>query len=420
MINELKHMDLKLYSYKLENGLNIYIVPKKDSQTKYVTFTTKFGSSILSFKPAGSDNYIDVNPGIAHFLEHKVFENKDGQDPFAFYTNHGADTNANTSYDKTTYLFSGPVNFNKNLKYLLKFVQTPYFTDANVEKEKGIIKQEINLYADMPFWKLYDSTLYNVFVNHPMKHSVAGTYDDISGITKEKLYDCYNTFYNPSNMFLVITGNVNPDKTFELIKKDQEKKVFSKITKIDVRKMDEPDKVAKEKEIIKFNVQIPKLAYALKINIKDYNINELNLYLNTLFDIKFGPTSVINEQLKKDKLITEKIDYEVLFSDKHIVYMFLVETPKPEYIADLLDKELSNITITKEDLERKKKLLKSIAQYRSDNVFDINHKIVSNIIKYNKVILDDYKIIDEMNINKANDILNNLDFNHKSITIMKK
>ena len=136
--------------------------------------------------------------------------------------------------------------------------------------------------------------------------------------------------------------------------------------------------------------------------------------------MKFGPTSVINEQLKKDKLITESIDFEVLFSDKHIVYMFLVETPKPEYIADLLDKELSNITITKEDLERKKKLLKSIAQYRSDNVFDINHKIVSNIIKYNKVILDDYKIIDEMNINKANDILNNLNFNHKSVTIMKK
>ena len=420
MINEIKHVDLKLYSYKLDNGLNIYIVPKLDAQTKYVTFTTKFGSSILSFKPNGQKDYIDVNPGIAHFLEHKVFENKDGIDPFTYFTNNGADTNANTSYNKTTYLFSGPVNFNKNLKYLLNFVQKPYFTDSNVEKEKGIIKQEINMYADMPFWKLYDSTLANIFINHPMKHSVAGTYEDIKDITKEKLYDCYNTFYNPANMFLVITGNVNPDKTFELIKKNQEKKKFNKVNKIDIKKIDEPDNVAKDKEIIKFNVEIPKVAYAIKVNIKDYDINELNLYLNTIFDIKFGPTSIINEQLKNKDLITDTIDFETLLTDKHIVYMFLIESKDPDYIISLLDKELKNIKINEIDLERKKKLLKSIVQYRSDNIFDINHKIVNNIIKFNKVILDDYKIIDNMNIDKVNTIIKDLDFNNKSISIMTK
>jgi len=253
-----------------------------------------------------------------------------------------------------------------------------------------------------------------------MKHSVAGTYEDICGITKEKLYACYNTFYHPSNMFLVITGNVNPDKTYELIKKDQEKKEFSKAPLIDIKKIDEPDYVCKDKEIIKFNVEIPKLAYALKINIKDYDINELCRYLNMIFDIKFGPTSIINEQLKKDKLITETIDFEVLFSDNHIVYMFLVETPKPDYIVNLLTKELNILKIDEADLERKKKLLKSISQYRSDNVFDINHKIVSNIIKYNKVILDDYALIDDINIIKANKIIKDIDFSNKTITVMHK
>ena len=420
MINDLKNVNLKLYSYKLDNGLKIYVVPKADANTKYVTFTTKFGSSILEFIPNGKNEYVKMPPGIAHFLEHKVFEEKNGVDPFTVFTNNGADTNANTSNNKTTYLFSGPIKFNKNINYLLDFVQDPYFTHDNVLKEKGIIEQEIKMYDDMPFWKLYDKTMANIFINHPLKNSVAGKVSDINKITEDDLYDCYNTFYHPKNMFLVITGNVNPDKVYNIILKNQSKKHFNNLSNIKVKKIIEPDEVACDKIIIKNNIEIPKLAYALKININNYDINELNLYLNTIFDIKFGSTSIIDEELKNNHLITDTIEYETILADNHIIYMFLVETEKPDYIVELLDKELKNIKINEEDLERKKKLLKSIVQFRSDNIYNINHKIVNNVIKFGHVILDDYKIINDMNIDKVNKIIKDLNFNNKTITIMKK
>ena len=420
MKNKLKNIDLDLYNYKLDNGLTLYVVPKCDANTKYVTFTTKYGSSILEFIPNGKDKYVKMPPGIAHFLEHKVFEEKNGIDPFTIFTNNGADTNANTSNNKTTYLFSGPINFNKNLNYLLDFVQNPYFTYDNVEKEKGIIEQEIKMYDDMPFWKLYDKTMANIFVNHPLKNSVAGKVSDIRKITADNLYDCYNTFYHPTNMFLVVTGNVNPDSVYKTVLKNQNKKQFIPYQDIKIKSLTEPDNVAKEKEIIKANVEIPKLAYALKINIKNYDINELNLYLNTIFDIKFGSTSILDEELKTKHLITETIEYETILTDNHLVYMFLVETEKPNEIIKILDNELGNIKITKEELERKKKLLKSVVQFRSDNIYNINHKIINNIIKFGKVILDDYEIINNLNINKANNIIKDLDFTNKTISIMQK
>ena len=420
MKNKLKNIDLDLYSYKLKNGLNLYIVTKYDANTKYVTFTTKYGSSILEFIPNGKDKYEKMPPGIAHFLEHKVFEEKNGIDPFTIFTNNGADTNANTSNNKTTYLFSGPINFNKNLNYLLDFVQDPYFTYDNVEKEKGIIEQEIKMYDDMPFWKLYDKTMANIFINHPLKNSVAGKVSDIRKITADNLYDCYNTFYHPNNMFLVVTGNVKPESVYKTVLKNQSKKHFLKYQNINIKNIDEPDNVACKKEIIKGNVEIPKLAYALKINIKDYDINELNLYLNTIFDIKFGSTSILDEELKTKHLITETIEYETILTDNHLVYMFLVETEKPNEIIKILDNELGNIKITKEELERKKKLLKSVVQFRSDNIYNINHKIINNIIKFGKVILDDYEIINNLNINKANNIIKDLDFTNKTISIMQK
>ena len=416
----IKNVDLKLYEYKLDNGLSIYIVPKTDANTKYVTFTTKFGSSILEFIPNGKKELIKCPPGIAHFLEHKVFEEKDGIDPFTIFTNNGADTNANTSNTKTTYLFSGPIHFAKNLNCLLDFVQDPYFTEENVNKEKGIIEQEIKMYDDMPFWKLYDKTMENVFINHPLKNSVAGKVSDINKITAENLYDCYNTFYNPANMFIVITGNVNPDKTFEIIKKNQDKKKLLPFKKIITKDIIEPDKVAKEKDIVHFDVEIPKIAYALKINIKDYDIHELNLYLNTIFDIKLGHTSLLNEQLKDKHLINETIEYETILTDNHIIYMFLVETKKPKELIKILDEEFKNITITEEELNRKKRLLKSIVQFRSDNIFDINSKIVGNIMRFNKVILDDYKIIDDLNIKMCQKIIKDIKLDNKSITIMEK
>ena len=225
-IINLKEVGEKVYHETLDNGLNVYAIRKKDFSLCTAHFITKFGGLDLEFVPINEDKMTKFPAGIAHFLEHKLFEQESGEDPFAFYTKNGADANANTSHQKTTYLFSGTGNLEKNLKYLLDFVQKPYFTDENVEKEKGIIEQEIKMYDDVPYWKLYDSTLNNAFHVHPLKYPIAGTVETINKITKDDLYTCYNTFYHPSNMFLTIVGNFDPEKVIKTIRSNQKKKKY--------------------------------------------------------------------------------------------------------------------------------------------------------------------------------------------------
>ena len=181
--HSLEKMDLDVYTHKLDNGLDLFIVPKDNINGYYVTFTTKYGSIINEFIPYNQKEMIKVPMGIAHFLEHKVFEQKDSKDPFTFYSERGCDANANTSNYKTTYLFSGTNHLYDGINFLLDYVQNPYFTDENVNKEKGIIEQEIKMYDDNPYYRLYDKVIYNAFINHPIKYPIAGTIESINKIT---------------------------------------------------------------------------------------------------------------------------------------------------------------------------------------------------------------------------------------------
>ncbi|HHW69688.1 MAG TPA: insulinase family protein, partial [Tenericutes bacterium] len=273
---ELEKLGVEVVEKVLDNNLRVFIVPMSNVSNIYVTFSTDFGSIHNEFVPIDEKKMIKVPDGIAHFLEHKVFEQENGIDPFTFFSERGADLNANTSYVKTTYLFSGIDFFEENIKYLIDFVTTPHFTDENIEKEKGIIEQEIKMYLDDPYTRLYEGILYNTFINHPMKYPIIGSIDSIRSITKEDLFKCYNTFYTTSNMFIVITGNVDPNKTIEILETiDFKNKSDNK--KIKLKTYNEPDKVAKEKEILKLNVTIPKATITYKINIKNVkNISETN------------------------------------------------------------------------------------------------------------------------------------------------
>ena len=172
----------KVYYDKLDNGLEIYVYQNKEVKDIYTTFTTRYGSTINSFKLNNIN--INVPNGIAHFLEHKLFEQENGIDPMNFYSSTGSSCNAMTSYYYTSYVFSCNNSFKKNINYLLDYVQKPYFTDKNIEKEKGIIIQEINMYKDMPEATIYEKLCYNLFVNHNLKQPVIGSVDEIKQITK--------------------------------------------------------------------------------------------------------------------------------------------------------------------------------------------------------------------------------------------
>jgi len=420
--SSLEKLELELYEETLDNGLRIYVVPKENVNGIYATFSTKFGSIETEFIPNGEKNMIKVPLGVAHFLEHKMFEQKDEKDPFTFYSERGCDANANTSNYKTTYLFSGANSFIDNINYLLDYVQDPYFTDENVEKEKGIIEQEIKMYQDDPFYKMYDGIIYNSFIRHPIKYPIAGTVKDVKLTTKEDLYNCYNTFYHPANMFLVITGNVDPKETIELIKINQEKKKFDNFNEIKIKEYDEPNKVEKKLEKINMDIEISKLGIGYKIDCSKINkpIADIKSYISLLFDLKLGSTSLINEKLKELNLITHDIDYTIINTDKHILVIVMIETNQVDKVQELIEEELKDLNIKEEDLERKKKVRKSGCIYRSDSIYSINNKIMNNIMNYDKVILDDYKKIDSLNIKDMKKIIKYINLDNKTVYIINK
>jgi len=420
--NKLEKMDLDIYQEKLDNGLQIFVVPKENVNGIYATFTTKFGSITDEFVPIGKRKMVSVPKGVAHFLEHKVFEQKDDTGPFTFYSERGSDCNANTSNYKTTYLFSGPNFFKENLEYLLNFVQNPHFTDENVKKEKGIIEQEIKMYDDNPYWCIYDGLLYNSFVYHPIKYPIAGTVESINKITKEDLYLCYNTFYHPSNMFLVVTGNVDPKEVISIVKANQKEKTFSEAKSIKIKEYDEPDKVSKKEEHKKMDIEIPKIGIAYKIGVKDIKINirKIKRYLNILFDIKLGSVSEFCDKLKKEHIINSNIDINCVSTDKHILFMFIVETNETKKFEEMLNEELKNLIIQESDFNRKKKVMKSSCIFRSDSIYSVNSKVVNNILNEGKVILDEYKEIDDLKIEELNSIVNSINLDNKSVYYLDK
>ena len=420
---ELKGLDLELFYEKLDNGLEVYVVPFKNVNNNYVTFSTKYGSVNSEFVPIDKDEMIKVPDGIAHFLEHKLFEQQDGVDPFTFFSERGADANASTTYFKTTYLFSGPEFLEENLNYLLDYVQEPYFTDENVLKEQGIIEQEIMMYQDNPFTRVREQNLYNVFVNHPYKYPIIGTVESINSITKDDLYTCYNTFYHPSNMFVVVTGNVNPEKVIEEIKNNQSKKSFKKIKEIEKKEYSEPNEVYKEyEELFLNNITIPKVLMAYKIDLTKFDKlakPDIYNYFNILFDINFGTTSLLTQKLKEEKLIIEDLYVSSDLVDNHLIMTIAFESEHYEKLIQIIDKELNELNIDEKDFERKKKVLISSNILGSDNIFAVNSKIMNNLIYYGEILTDTITMLKNMNMKNMKYIIKNLDLNNKSICVVK-
>ena len=351
-----KGLQLDVYCEKLDNGLEVFVLPKKNVNNIYVTFSAKYGSNIIEFTPLDQKKLIKVPIGIAHFLEHKMFEQEDGTDIFSFYSERGADCNANTNYTKTSYLFSSPNFLEENLNMLLDYVQEPYFTDDNVEKEKGIITQEIKMYQDIPSTVIYDKILENTFSINPMQYPIIGTIESINSITKDDLYTCYNTFYHPANMFIVIVGNVEANEVIDIVKTNQDKKHFEDFKPIKIKKYDEPKQVKKTDETIKLNVTIPKCAIAYKIKINK-NIKDL-FYLLALFDCKFSSTSDFVSNLFDEEIINDNLIIDFDNSTVYTIMFVLGETTKPDVLLNRIKKEMENLTISEEEFNRKKKVLR--------------------------------------------------------------
>lgn len=356
--NQLKET---LYHEKLGNGLEVYVLPKPGFNKTFATFTTKYGSVDDDFIPLGKTEYHRVPDGIAHFLEHKMFEKEDG-DVFQQYSKQGASANAFTSFTRTAYLFSSTSELKKNLQTLIDMVQKPYFTEQTVEKEKGIIGQEIRMYDDNPDWRLYFGAIENMYHHHPVKIDIAGTVESISHITADLLYECYETFYHPSNMLLFIVGPVNPEEMIHYIRRDQEQKNYKEQPEIKRRFAEEPEGVARKTQVLRMSVQTPKCLVGVKATDVSQSGMEMlknELAINVLLDMLFGKSSVHYSALTDEGLIDETFSYEYTQEQGFGFALAGGDTKKPEELANRLKgimlEAAAGEHVTKEALERTKK-----------------------------------------------------------------
>lgn len=333
-----------LYTEVLANGLKVYLLPKPGFHKTYGLFTTNYGSIDNHFGYK-NESLHQVPDGIAHFLEHKMFEKEEG-DVFQVFGQQGASANAFTSFTRTSYLFSATEKIKENLETLLDFVQEPYFTKETVEKEKGIIGQEIQMYDDDPNWRQFFGMLHNLYPNHPVGIDIAGTVESIAEITAEDLYLCYQTFYHPSNMTLFIVGNIDVEETMQWISANQAQKTFASIRQIErVFPADSYDSIERFNQLKmavtrkKTIVGIKGLQQNLPSDAKEKMIFRSALHL--LFQMLLGNTSANFLRLYNEEVIDDTFGFEFNLDRAFHFADFSTDTENP----DQFEKEIQTILL---------------------------------------------------------------------------
>lgn len=306
-----EQLGLTLYHEQLANGLQVYLLPRPGYRQVYATFTAHYGSVDSTFARDGGP-VRTVPDGIAHFLEHKMFESPAG-DVFNQFAAHGASANAFTSFDQTTYLFSCTEDVAENIRILLDFVQEPYFTDENVEKEKGIIAQEIRMYEDHPEARSFYGLLKALYHAHPVRTEIAGTVESIGQITKDLLYECYATFYHPSNMVFFAVGGLDPHALMDLIRDNQAKKSFGPPPRIARVLPDEPADAAAARQETRLAVSQPRCLIGWKevrVGLAGLDLLRQELLTGMVLDALFGRSADLYHELLDEGVIDPNFTWE--------------------------------------------------------------------------------------------------------------
>lgn len=413
-----------LYHEKMDNGLEVYLLPKPGFEKTYGLFSTNFGAIDTTFVPLGQDEMIKVEDGIAHFLEHKMFD-MNGTDASDEFAKLGASTNAFTSSSRTAYLFSTTSNEYLCIELLLDFVQKLEITPESVEKEKGIIGQEIKMYDDDPDWRVYFGSIQNLYNHHPVAIDIAGTVETVNSTTKEMLEICYNTFYHPSNMMLFVVGNIDADKAISIIRSNQAKKDFKKANKIVCQKVFELNDIKVKENILTMDVEMNKIIISIKINeiLNDSKLKiKRELAINLLFDLLFSKSSKLYNDWLNRGIINDS--FSANFTQERD-YAFIqigcdcddYETLKNELIK--LIKNFKDVEINVSDFERIKK--KNIGLFI--NMFNSPESIANIFSRYYFEGIMAFDLIDEVakiSLDDIYSVFKYFDLDYTSTCIVKK
>lgn len=373
----------KIYFEKMDNGLNVIVIPKKDIKKKYMIWGTNYGSNDNKF--IVDNETIEVPNGVAHFLEHKLFEQENGINSLDKLTSLGAEANAYTTNDHTAYLFECTDNFYEAMAELMDYVQHPYFTDENVEKEKGIIGQEIMMYDDLPEWKVYLNALKAMYHKNPIKIDITGTIETIEKIDKEILYKCYNTFYIPSNMLLVVCGDFEPK---EIISEIKERLVHKE--KSDVPKriyLNEPETIVKSEILEEHDVSQPIYTIGIKDKVlKDVDSRELvkrHIAIEIFLNLLIGKSSSLYKKLYNNGILHMMPNFDYEFSKTYAHILISGYSKDPYEIYRQIKDEIGVLKkdIKEEDVERIKKMMYGGYIREYENVSDISRMFLADYFK---------------------------------------
>ena len=374
----------KLYIEKLENGLTVMIIPKENTKKKYITLGTNFGSIDNHFIDPKTKQEVKIPDGVAHFLEHKMFEQANGTNSLDTLSSIGVDANAYTTNDHTTYLYECNDHFYEALDEFMDYVQNPYYTDKNVEKEKGIIAQEIKMYDDHPSWQVYMNAMECLYKNHPIRIDIAGTVEEINKINKEILYTCYNTFYNPSNMLMVVSGNFVAEELLKEIKKRILKK--ENISEIKRIYPQETEEINQKQKIVKMDVNNPLFVIGFKDKVLE-NKEELvkkHIAIEILLYMLIGKSSNLYQKLYKEGLIIAQPDLDYEFSKQYAHVTITGQSNNPEKLTEELKKEIENLKqngIDEKIFDRVKKKMYGNYVTEFNDVADIARMFMSDYFK---------------------------------------
>lgn len=383
------------------SGLKILVYPKKNYAATYAVFGTRYGSIDTEFRLNGEEKFTCVPEGIAHFLEHKLFESED-LDAFERYAKTGASANAYTSFDKTCYLFSCTGKFQESLEILLDFVTHPYFTEKTVQKEQGIIGQEIQMCRDEAGWEALFSLLRAMYKTHPVRIDIAGTVESIAEITPELLYKCYETFYNFSNMVLCVAGNVTPDEVLSvadrLLKPQKPIEIERKFHR-------EPREVAESytEETLSVAFPIFSLGFKEAVETPERSLREI-LISDIILEAVAGKTSAFYSELLEAGLINTSFESEYFCGYGYAAWIFTGESPDGREVQKRITariRALQESGISKADFERIRKKLygRSIMQF--NDIDGIANAMVSAYF-CKEGLFDETEILQSLTLDEVN------------------
>ena len=413
--NEL--LNEKYYDIDHPSGLKILVMPKENYSSTYAIFATKYGS-IDTMIQMSDGSFKEIPEGTAHFLEHKLFESED-LDAFERFAKTGASANAYTSFERTGYLFSCSANFKKNLEILLDFVQNPYFTQATVEKEQGIIGQEIDMYKDAPDWEVMFNCLRTMYHNLPVRIDIAGTQESIAQITAKTLYGCYDNFYNLHNMVLAVAGNADVDEIVEVADKVL-KPVEGKMAQRKV--IDEPEEVIDSYIEEKLSVATPQFMFGFKESWDTpERTTKEEISMEILLDMISGQSSELYKRLFDGKLINNSFGFEYFTGFGYSCVLFAGESNDPKKVAEEIVGETGRFRETGFDetaFERtKKKLYGRMIMGMNDIEGLANNMAVSYFA--GEDVFTDFEIFKTVTLDDVNDIFKKtLDENRSVLSVI--